>query len=172
MGGESSECPPNEMLKQAADQFVVLRRLSQKSWAQKLLTWLALSFVSIFVFQHLAYREARIAEREKVVTGTIIAVHKGKGDPTDYTFPFEGRSYLGNDRGDYLDLTAGGRAKVFVDPQNPQTSGLRSFRFKSKVNHDCMNFAIYLSVALSILFAILWLRALDSGEMDNIAEDT
>jgi len=160
------------MFEQTVDQPVVRRGLSKKGWAKYLLFYLVVSIGLILLFGHLSSKDALIAEREKIVTGTIVEIHKGKHDPTDYTFQFEGNTFQGKDSGSYLDLTVGASAKVFVDPQNPQTNGLRSFRFKSGLNHDFKTFAVYLSIALAIASAILWLRVLNSEATESDKEGT
>jgi hypothetical protein len=158
------------MLKQTEEKQIYRRGLSKRGWANFLLFWLIASIGLTLSFRYLSERDARIAEREKIVIGSINAIHKGKGDPADYTFQFENVNYLGRDDSNFLGLTVGGTAKVFVDSQNPNANGLRSFAFKSALNHDCMAFAFYLTIALAIVAGILWLRLLNSREIKIIGE--
>lgn len=146
------------MFDQTVEQPYRRRSLSKKGWARMLLFYLVVSVALIFWFRHLADKDAQIAKRESVVTGTIVKIHKGKNDTADYTFQFEGMSYQAQDDCDYLNLTVGGNAKVFVDPQNPKENGLRTFGFKNKLNHDLMTFAIYVSFGLAFASAILWTK--------------
>jgi hypothetical protein len=157
---------------QTTEQPVVRRGLSRKGWAKMVLFYCAASYVLIILFDHLAYRDDQIATRERIVTGTVLGIHKGKNDTADYVYQFEGVNYRNHDDCDYLELTEGAKTKVFVDPLNPQTSGLRSYHFKQSLHSSCKTFAIYLSIALTILSAFLWLRVLNNGEIENIEENS
>ncbi|MGD0629549.1 MAG: hypothetical protein ABR987_09360 [Terracidiphilus sp.] len=105
---------------------------------------------------HLSDEQARVALKERVVVGVVIEVSRGRGDPVHYSFVYEGKSYQGQDSGSYLGLSIGGNAKVYLDPDAPTTNGLRSFSFKSGLNHHLMIFALCASVGSAIASAILW----------------
>ena len=155
------------MFDQTADQPYRRRGLSKKGWARMLLFYMVVSVALIFWFRHLAEKDAQIATRESVGAGVIVKIHKGKNDTADYTFQFEGKSYQGHDDCDYLNLTVGGNAKVFIDPQNPTENGLRSFAFKNTLNHSLMTFAIYLSFGLAFASAILWTKVRNEGSPED-----
>lgn len=155
------------MFDQTVDRPYHRRGLSKTGWAKMLLFYLVVSVALIFYFRHLANKDAGIAKREIVITGTIVEIHKGKNDTADYTFQFEGTNYRGRDDCDYLNLAVGGTSKVFVDPQNPKENGLRTFGFKNSLNHDLMTFAIYLSIGLAFASAVLWTKVLNESSPEN-----
>lgn len=160
------------MFDQTVDQPYRRRSLSKKGLAKMLLFYVAICIAFILWFHHLANRDAQIAGRERIVIGAITKINKGKNESASYDFRFEGVRYQGNDDCDYLDLSVGEGAKVFVDPQHPESNGLRSFGFKRNLHHGFMILLIYASVGLAIISAILWLRVIAEGSSQDKQETT
>jgi hypothetical protein len=127
-----------------------------RGWTLNFTALLVMGIGEAIYAGHLSDREARVALRERVVVGNVIQVSRGRSNPVNYSFVYEGKSYQGQDSGSYLGLSVGGNAKVYHDPDAPTTNGLRSFSFKSDRNHSFMVFALWLSVGSAIASAILW----------------
>jgi hypothetical protein len=135
-------------------------RLYTRKFYAKYVTWLFVMVVGGAIYVgYLSDKEARIAQKEKVVYGQVLKISDGKRNTVDYSFMFEGKSYRGPDSGSYLGLSVGHSAKVWLDPDEPTANGLRDFKFRSDVNHDSMILALYGSVGFAIVSMILWFRA-------------
>jgi len=127
-----------------------------RGWTLNFTALLAMGIGGAIYAGYLSDKEARVALKESVVVGSVVEVSRGKGDPVKYSFVYEGKSYQGQDSGSYLGLSVGRNAKVYLDPDAPETNGLRSFSFKSDLNHNLMIFALCASVGSAIASAILW----------------
>jgi hypothetical protein len=118
-----------------------------RGWTLNFTALLVMSIGEAIYTGHLSDWEARVALKERVVVGNVIEVSRGRSNPVNYSFVYEGKSYQGQDSGN---------AKVYLDPDAPTTNGLRSFGFKSNFNHSLMILALWLSVGSAIVSAILW----------------
>jgi hypothetical protein len=146
------------MFDQAVERPYSRRGLSKRGWARMLSIYVAGCVVLILWFHHRADQDQQLASREKIVSGKILEIQKGRSDSARYTFQFQGTAYQGSDDCDYLDLTVGSTAKIFIDPLHPDEDKLRSFRFEHSLHHGFMTLLIFISVVLTIPAAVLWVQ--------------